>query len=114
MNNVQIIKTNNVPTYAVWVLPYQDYKKLSHQIAQEAEAETIPHEVVSYMVDHDCSIVKAWRVCLNKTQKAIAGKMGITQGSYSTIENSKTNQKATLEKLATALGISPVQLDVYE
>jgi len=114
MNNVQIIKTNNVPTYAVWVLPYQDYKKLSHQLSQEAESETIPHEVVSYMVDHECSIVKAWRVCLKKTQREIAEKMGITQGSYSAIENSKTNQKATLDKLASALGISTVQLDIYE
>jgi len=114
MNNVQIIKTNNIPTYAVWVLPYQDYKKLSRQLSQEAETETIPHEVVSYMVDHDCSIVKAWRVCLKKTQKEIAAKLGITQGSYSSIENSKTNQKATLEKLAAALEISPAQLDIYE
>ncbi|MDD5597889.1 MAG: helix-turn-helix transcriptional regulator [Victivallaceae bacterium] len=87
---------------------------MSHQLRQEDETETIPHEVVSYMIDHECSIVKAWRVRLKKTQKEIAEKMGITQRSYSAIENSKTNQKATLEKIAAALEISPAQLDVYE
>lgn len=114
MHNVQIIKTNNIPTHAVWVLPYSDYKKLSEQLYHEKEAETIPHAVISYMVDYECSIVKAWRVYLKKTQKGIAAKMGITQGTYSTIENSKTNQKATLEKLADALGVTTTQLDVYD
>lgn len=114
MNNVQIIKTNHGPAYAVWVLPYSDYKKLSRKLHHEEKKETVPHEVVSYMIDHDCSIVKAWRCYLKKSQKAVAAKMGITQGTYSTIENSKTNQKATLDKLAAALGISVGQLDIYD
>jgi len=114
VDNVQIIKTNNIPAYAVWVLPYNDYKKLSSQLHHEKEGDRIPHEVVSYMIDHDCSIVKAWRIHLKKTQKEVAERMKVTQGTYSTIENSKTNQKATLDKLAYALEISTEQLDVYD
>jgi DNA-binding XRE family transcriptional regulator len=114
MNNVQIITTNNIPTHAVWVLPYEEYKILSKQVRHEQQADTIPHEVVGYMIDQQCSIVKAWRIYLKKTQKYVAGEMGITQGTYSTIENSKKNQQATLRKLAAALNISTKQLDVYD
>lgn len=101
-----------IPRHNAVKIKNRDYRKLSRQLSRDDE--NIPHEVVSYMVDNDCSIVKAWRVYLKKTQQQVAGRMGITQGSYSSIENSRTNQKATLKKLAAALEISPSQLDVHE
>jgi transcriptional regulator with XRE-family HTH domain len=48
---------------------------------------------------------------LGLTQKEVAVKMGITQAALSQMESSKKKlRKATLEKLASALGIDVEQL----
>ncbi len=73
--------------------------------------ETIPHEVVSAMVD-GASPLRAWREHLGITQAEVAAVMGISQPAYAQMENSKQPRKTTLKSAAQALGISPALLDV--
>jgi transcriptional regulator with XRE-family HTH domain len=48
---------------------------------------------------------------LKLTQVEMARRMGLTQGGYGHIEATKHPRKATLEKAATALGITVEQLE---
>ncbi len=71
------------------------------------EGDLIPHEVVGLTVKKGFSLVRAWRECLGQTQKEVADKMGITQAALSRMESSdKKLRRASLEKLAAALGLS--------
>lgn len=70
----------------------------------------IPHDVISRAVD-GASPARAWREHLQLTQAEIAARLGITQPAYAQQENSQRLRKATRERIATALGISAVQLD---
>lgn len=103
--NVQIIEHNGVPAFAV--IPYEEYLKIVLQ-----DDEYIPHEVVGLIVKKGYNTVKAWRVHLGLTQKAVADRAGITQSALSQMESSDNEMRtATLEKLATALGVSVGQLE---
>jgi transcriptional regulator with XRE-family HTH domain len=54
---------------------------------------------------------RAWREYLGLTQKDVAEKMRIAQAALSQIESGeKKLRKATLEKLAQALGVSVEQI----
>ena len=63
----------------------------------------IPSEVVSLIFDNGFTPAPAWREFLQLTQEECAIKLGISQAAYSQLETSN--------KLATALGINPGQLD---
>ena len=57
------------------------------------------------------TLVRAWREYLGLTQKEVAKRMGITQAALSQMEaGEKRLRKATLEKLAAAMGIGVEQL----
>lgn len=103
--NVQIIEQNGKPVFAV--IPYDDYLNL---VSDPAEI-TIPHNVVSLVIDNDWNLAKAWRKHLKLTQKEVAAKAGITQAALSQMERAETNNHtATIGKLALAMGISVDQL----
>ena len=108
--NVQIITQNNLPAFAV--IPYADYQRLIQQSEDKKYNDnlTIPNEVVNMYFNEKCSLIKAWRMYLGKTQKEIAEALGIGQSAFAQIEKSKKCQKATLEKVAVALGVDPGQL----
>ena len=81
----------------------------------KADEITIPHEVVALLVKHDCSLLGAWRRHRQMSQQELSSVTGIPQGSLSRMESKNTTyQKATLEKLSAALGISPERLIVDE
>ena len=113
--NVQIITQDSKPAFAV--ISYADYMEMLKKIA-EAEARKksdsllIPDAVVGMTIEKGYSLMKAWRVYLKKTQSEVAGKLGITQGAYSQIENSKSNQKETLSKIAAVFGIEAELLTI--
>lgn len=113
--NVQIITQDSQPAFAV--ISYADYVEMLKKIA-EAEARKksdnllIPDAVVGMTIEKGYSLIKAWRVHLKKTQSEIAKELGITQGAYSQIENSRSNQKETLSKIAGVLGIAAELLTV--
>ncbi|MFH2043902.1 MAG: helix-turn-helix domain-containing protein [Pseudomonadota bacterium] len=102
--NIQYIEQNGKPVFAV--IPYDDYIKLL-----PSEDVTIPHEVVGLVVKKGMNLVKAWRTHIGITQSEVAKKAGITQAALSQMENSEnTLRTVTLEKLATAMGLSVDQL----
>ncbi|PIT64859.1 helix-turn-helix domain-containing protein [Snodgrassella alvi] len=72
---------------------------------------TIPSEVVSLIFDNGFTPARAWREYLQLSQEECARKLGISQAAYSQLETSNNPRKTTRNKLATALGINPEQLD---
>jgi DNA-binding XRE family transcriptional regulator len=102
--NVQIIEQNGIPAFAV--IPYEEYIELFSE-----EEDTVPHEVVGLIIKKGYNLVKAWRIHLGLTQKEVAGKAGITQAALSQMERAENpNRTATLEKLASAMGLSAEQV----
>lgn len=71
----------------------------------------IPSEVVSLIFNNGFTPARAWREYLQLTQEECARKLGISQAAYSQLETSNNPRKTTRNKLATALGINPEQLD---
>lgn len=70
----------------------------------------IPHEVISATVD-GATPMKAWREHLRMTQVDVASRLGVSQAAYAQFENAARPRKATLIKVAEAMGISLEQLD---
>ncbi|GAP35194.1 DNA-binding protein [Piscinibacter sakaiensis] len=56
------------------------------------------------------SPMAAWREHFGLTQAELAGRIGITQAAYAQMERVKQPRRATLEKVATALGLELEQL----
>ncbi len=104
-NNVQVIRQNGKPAFAV--IPYDDYLQLTIQKGGEA---TIPHEVVGMLIEKDWNLAKAWRKHLGMSQKVLAKKARISQPALSQMERSDNLRDTTLEKLALAMGLQPEQL----
>jgi len=105
-NNVQIIKQNGIPAFAV--IPYEDYLAL---VPQRTGDDVVPQEVAEKAILENMPLTKAWRLHLELTQKEVAKKAGITQAALSQMERVENpNRSATLEKLAAAMGLSVEQL----
>lgn len=71
---------------------------------------TIPHAVVSAVVD-GAAPMQAWREHLRLTQAEVAARMGVSQAAYAQMEAVKRPRKATLAKIAAALGLDIEQLN---
>lgn len=105
-NNVQIIKQNGIPAFAV--IPYKDYMAM---LPEKEESDSVPQRVAEKAILKDIPLIKAWRLHLGMTQKEVATRAGITQAALSQMERAEQpNRTATLEKLATALGLSVEQV----
>lgn len=105
IENIQIIERDGKPEYAV--IPYDQFTAL----AGVNDEPTIPHEVVGLVINNGMSIIKAWRTYMNLTQREIAERAGITPSAMAQIEKSDRPHKATLERIAEALGLSVGQLE---
>jgi predicted DNA-binding protein (UPF0251 family) len=100
---VQIINgPDGKPAFVV--IPYEQYKARS-------EADLIPHEVVSRIVD-GATPIRAWREHLNLTQEEVAKRMGISQPAFAQQEAVNKPRRATREKIALAFGIKADQLEL--
>ena len=109
LTSVQIIEQGGKPAFAV--IPYADYlAAFGHAISPPKVDDTVPHEVMRYILREDYSLARAWREYLGLTQDEVATKMGITQSALAQIETSSKPRKATRQKLALALGINVEQL----
>lgn len=105
LTNAQIIEKNGKPVFAV--IPYEDYLAL----LPEDSDQTIPHEVVGLVINKKMNLVRAWRTHLKLSQKDVARKAGISQAALSQMEKTDNHHRtATLEKLASALGLFVDQL----
>ena len=70
----------------------------------------IPLEVVKRSISDEVPMIRAWRGYLNLSQEEVAARMGVSQASLSQTEAAKRPRRATLEKVAEALGITVEQL----
>lgn len=105
----QIIIQNGKPAFAV--IPWDEYQELIHNQIELDEADVwFPNEVVKANVRGE-SLIKAWREYFKLTQAQLAVKAGMKQSALARLEKSNTNpRKATLIKLAEAMGIDVEQL----
>lgn len=108
----QIIEQNGKPAFVV--IPYSEWMQLLENQKQPIidTKDLIPHAVISRMLDNEITIIRAWREYLDVTQSTVAERLGMTQPAYTQIENGKRPRKATLQKIANALGINLEQLSV--
>jgi len=69
-----------------------------------------PNEIVNVVFEREVAPLAARREHLGLTQAEVAGRIGIVQAVYAQMERVKKPRKATLEKVATALGLDDEQL----
>ncbi len=107
--NPQIITHNGEPAYAV--IPWDEYQHLiRNQIGPDESDVWFPHEVVGANINGD-SLIKAWREHKGLTQAELAARAGIKQPTLARMEKPDANpRKATLKKLAQAMGLVVEQL----
>jgi predicted transcriptional regulator len=107
--NVQIINQDGRPAFVV--IPYEEYVRAFRKTPRIPESGNIPNDVVWLSVDKGYTLARAWREYLGLTQKEVASRMGISQAALSQMESGdKKLRKASLEKLAGALGVTVEQL----
>jgi DNA-binding XRE family transcriptional regulator len=106
----QIIRQGGKPAFAV--VPYEQFLRLvGRGAAAEAEEATIPHEVVKAHIEGGASLVRAWREYLGLTQEELAERAGMSQPAVAKLEAPTARpRRATLQKLAAALGLRVEQL----
>ncbi|MEX2536293.1 MAG: helix-turn-helix transcriptional regulator [Trueperaceae bacterium] len=92
------------------VVPADDFAAMTGDAAWVPAGDSAPWSVVKRHLDEDVSMARAWREHLGLTQQEVAKRLGITQGGLSQIEKQRRPRKATVEKLAVALGVSVEQL----
>lgn len=105
----QIIIQNGKPAFAV--IPWSEYQELIHKQAGDSEPDIwFPNEVVKANVRGE-TLVKAWREYFKLTQSELAEKAGMKQSALARLENGNAKpRKATIKKIAEALGIELDQL----
>ena len=109
LTNVQTIMQGGKPAFVV--IPYEDYiRAFPKEKKRISSGNRIPHDVVGLTVSGEYSLARAWREYLNLTQEEVARRMGISQPALAQIENAKRPRRATLQKLARALGVNLEQL----
>lgn len=99
-----IVGADGKPAFVV--IPYSQFRKLQGDMAHGA----VPNEVVNVAFERGVSPMAAWREHLGLTQAEIALRIGIAQAAYAQMERVKQPRKATLEKVAAAMGLEVEQL----
>jgi DNA-binding XRE family transcriptional regulator len=110
LTNVQVIHQGGQPAFVV--IAYQDYM---NDLKNRHNDATVPHAVVSLMIDEEISIFKAWRIYKKMTQDQVANAMNVSQSAVARIESGKHEPTfSTLKAYAHAIGILPEQLDLSD
>ena len=99
-----IVGADGEPAFVV--VPYDQVRHMKGGFSQG----TVPNEVVNLTFERGVSAMAAWREHFSLTQVEGAGRIGITQAAYAQMERVKQPRKATLEKVASALGLEVEQL----
>lgn len=99
-----IVGADGKPAFVV--VPYAQFRKLRGGMARG----TVPNEVVNIAYERGASPMAAWREHLGLTQAEVASRVGIAQAAYAQMERVKQPRKATLEKVAAAMGLEVEQL----
>ncbi len=99
-----ILDADGKPLFVI--VPYDEFQRMR----ADAGSGLVPNAVVNRVFDAGISPMAAWREYLRLTQSEVAQRMGITQSAYAQAEAGKQPRKATLEKAATAMGLTLDQL----
>ena len=96
------------------LVPWDDFKRIRPLLDSENIRSTgIPQALVEDHVLRAAPIIRAWREHMGITQGELAGRMGVSQAAIAKLEKPNAKpRRATLGKVASALGISLIQLDV--
>jgi DNA-binding XRE family transcriptional regulator len=110
--NFQKIEYQGKPTFVL--VPWEDFEHIRPWLERkEIHAAGIPQALVEAHLLKGISIIRAWREHLGLTQRELATKMGVSQAAVAKLENPLAKpRKATLAKVAVALGIALAKLDV--
>jgi len=101
-----IVGKDGKPAFVV--VPYDQFRRMKGDGG--FTHGTVPNEVVNVAFERAISPMAAWREHFGLTQAEVAGRIGITQAAYAQMERVKQPRKATLEKVAVALGLEVDQL----
>ncbi len=99
-----IVGADGKPAFVV--VPYEQFRRMRGGFSQG----TVPNEVVNLSYERGMSPMAAWRENFRLTQAEVSARMGVTQAAYAQMERVKHPRKATLQKVADALGIEVEQL----
>ncbi len=99
-----IVGADGKPAFVV--VPYEQFRRMKGGLTHG----TVPNEVVNLAFDRGISPMSAWREHFGLTQAEVAARIGITQAAYAQMERVKQPRKATLEKIASAMGLGVEQL----
>lgn len=103
----QLVEFEGNPIFVL--VPYPEYLELTGR--KKVGTDNIPLEVAEIALMEEKSLVRAWREYLGLTQEAVAARVGISRGAYAQMEARGANpRRATLLKIATALGVRLEQL----
>lgn len=92
------------------VVPLEQFTELVER-AGEADALTLPHEVVSRHLVDDVPLLRCWREYLGLTQADLAERLAVSQAQVAQWERPDAKPRhATLKKAAVAMGIHVHQL----
>lgn len=98
-----IVCQNGKPAFLV--VPHEQFRRMKGGFTHG----TVPNEAVNLSFERGVSAMAAWREHFGLMQAEVAGRIGITQAAYAQMERVKQPRKATLEKVATALGLEVEQ-----
>ena len=99
-----IVGADGKPAFVV--VPYEQFRRMRGGFTKG----TVPNEVVNFSYERGVSPLVAWREHFNLTQAEVASRIGVTQAAYAQMERVKQPRKATLEKVAAAMGLEVEQL----
>ena len=99
-----IVGADGKPAFVV--VPYEQFRRMRGGFTQG----TVPNEVVNLAYERGVSPMAAWREHFSLTQAEVASRIGVSQAAYAQMERGKRPRKATLEKVAEAMGLEIEQL----
>jgi DNA-binding XRE family transcriptional regulator len=88
------------------VVPFDQFRRMKGGFTHGS----VPNEVVNLSFERGISPMAAWREHFGLTQADLAQRIGISQAAYAQMEHVKQPRKATLEKVAAAMGLEVDQL----
>ena len=99
-----ILGADGKPAFVV--VPYDQFRRMHGGFSQGS----VPNEVVNLAYEQGVSPMAAWRGHFNLTRAEVAARIGTTSAAYVRMEGAKQPRKATLEKMAGAMGLKVEQL----
>lgn len=95
---------------AFYVIPAAAFERIRPMLEAQLARDGVPQSVVEAHVLHDVPLVRAWREHLGLTQQEVCRRAKMLQPALARIEAGSRPRRSTIEKLASAMGLSADQL----